>query len=151
MNQMNQMPENPINQMLLNHLQLDANNLQNQLNQLGMPQINNLNQMNQMNNNMINLNSNFNNINQQPTFFNNNIPIESSPFGIPQNQFSSAFQPQNNTMEEKYYIVIFTFADGSKANCKVFADSSIENIFQIFKNKTSIELNDYNFVYNGQN
>ena len=101
------MPENPINQMLINHLQLDVNNLQNQLNQLGMPQINNLNQMNQMNNNMINLNSNFNNINQQPTFFNNNIPIESSPFGIPKNQFSPAFQPQKNTMEEKYCYIYF--------------------------------------------
>lgn len=109
-----------------------------------------MNQMNLMNNNMINLNSNFNNINQQPTFINNNIPIESSPFGIPQNQFSPAFQPQKNTMEEKYYIVIFTFTDGSKVNCKVFADSSIKNMFQILKNKTSIELNDYNFVYNGQ-
>jgi len=53
-------------------------------------------------------------------------------------------------MEEKYYIVIFTFTDGSKVNCKVFADSSIKNMFQILKNKASIELNDYNFVYNGQ-
>jgi hypothetical protein len=147
MNQINQMPENPVNQMLFNLLQIDANNLQNVLNQLGMQQmnpINNLNQMNQMNN----LNSNFNNFNQQPIFSNNNIPIE--PFGIPQNQFFPVFQPQQNTMEEKYYIVIFTFSDGTKVTCKVLADSSIENMFQIFKNKASIELKDYGFIYSGQ-
>ena len=142
-NQMNQMPANPMNQIQLNNLQVQANNLQNQLNQLGMQQ------MNQMNN-MINLNNNFNNINQQPTFLNNNIPIESSSFGIPQNQFSPAFQPQENTVEPKYYYVRFMAANGSEINCKVLADSSIENMFQIFKNKASIELKDYSFIYNAQ-
>jgi hypothetical protein len=148
MNQINQMPENPVNQMLLNLLQIDANNLQNLLNQLGMQQMNPINNLNQMNNNMNNLNSNFNNFNQQPIFSNNNIPKE--PFGIPQNQFFPAFQPQQNTMEEKYYLVIFNFSDGIRVTCKVLADNSIENMFQIFKNKASIELNDYCFIYRGQ-
>ena len=53
-------------------------------------------------------------------------------------------------MEEKYYLVIFNFSDGIRVTCKVLADNSIENMFQIFKNKASIELNDYCFIYRGQ-
>lgn len=57
-------------------------------------------------------------------------------------------------MGEKYYTVIFTFSDGSKNICKVLANSSIENMFQILKNDgrlASIELNDFKFLYRAEN
>ena len=157
-NQMNQMPVNQMNQMQLSFLQMQINNLQNQLNQIGMQQMNPINNFNQMNNNfgmnfnntnnMVNLNNNFNNISQQPIFFNNNMPMEFSPFGIPQNGFSPAFLPQQNIMMEENYYVTFTFyPNGRKILCKISADSSIENMIQIVKNKTSIELKYCTFLY----
>ena len=165
-NQMNQPVGNPMNQMQLNYLQMQVNNLQNQLNQLGMQQMNqanNFNQMNQVNNfnqmnnnirmnfnnenNIMNLNNNINNINSQPIFCNNNIPIEFSPFGIPQNVFSPSIQPQQNNE----YNVSFSSLIGRKFSFLIPKESSIQNMFQIFSKKASIELNnDFTFIYNSK-
>ena len=155
---MNQMPVNQMNQMQLNFLQMQINNLQNQLNQIGMQQMNPINNFNQMNNNfgmnfnntnnMVNLNNNFNNKSQQPIFFNNNMPMEISSFGIPQNGFPPAFLPQQNIiMEENYYVAFTSIPNGRKIICKISADCSIENMIQILKNKTPIELKYCIFLY----
>jgi hypothetical protein len=130
---------------------MQINNLQNQLNQLGIQQMNPINNFNQMNNNfgmnfnngnnIFNLNNNFNNINQQTIIFNNNMPME----------FSPAFLPEQNIMKEKdYYAVRFTTTKGRTFLCKILANSSIENMMQILKNKASIELKDYIFLYDVQ-
>jgi len=149
-NQINQLPANQMNNQM-QFLQNQINQLQNEMNQIPANQINQFqlniflmgvhylqNQFNQLNN--------FNNNNHQPTFSNNNIPIE----GIPQNEFSPAFQPQENTTELPIYNVRFYNANGSKIACQVPSDSSIENMIQIYKNKTSIDLKDCIFMYNNK-
>jgi len=149
-NQINQLPANQMNNQM-QFLQNQINQLQNEMNQIPANQINEF----QLNNfimrvhsfeNQFNLlNNNFNNNNQQPTFFNINIPIE-----IPQSVFPPAIQPQENTTELPIYNVRFYNSNGNKINCQVPSDSSIENMIQIYKNKTSIDLKDCIFMYNNK-
>ena len=123
-----------------------------------MNQINNFNQINQLDNNFgMNFNNinnmfNFNNINQQPNFLNNNIPIQFSPFGMAQNGFLPVFLPQQNIMkEEDYYNVSFRLSNNSKKIfCRVLADSSIEDMIQIFKKRVSVEIKDFIFLFKAE-
>ena len=46
--------------------------------------------------------------------------------------------------------VLFLNTNGTKINCQVPSHSSIENMIQIYKNKASIDPNDYIFIYNCQ-
>ena len=52
--------------------------------------------------------------------------------------------------EENYYNITFTSTNRAKITCHILADSSIKNMIQILKNKTSIDLEDYSFLYNAE-
>lgn len=115
--------------------------------------MNNFNQINPMNNNigmnfnnlnnMANLNNNFNNMNQQPFLFCNNIQMP-----IPQNEFPPIMIPQqNNMMNENFYNVKFIISSRNII-CPISADKSIQDMIQIFKDKTLItNLEDIAFLY----
>ena len=57
---------------------------------------------------------------------------------------------EHQTMGQPIFNVGFQKADGSRIYCQVPSDSSIENMIQIYKNKTSIDLNHYVFMFNGE-
>ena len=57
---------------------------------------------------------------------------------------------EDNTNEPQLRNVKFKKTDGSIINCAVPFDISIENLIQIYKNKTSIDLNHYAFIFNGE-
>ena len=91
-------------------------------------------------NNMFNINNNIIIINQQPNFFNNNIPLDFSPFG----------SPQNLMIQESFYDVQFSTAKGNKFNYKFLADNSIKDILQIFLKIKSIDPEDVCFLCNAR-
>ena len=57
---------------------------------------------------------------------------------------------EDNTNEPQLRNVKFKKTDGSIINFVVPSDISIENLIRTYKNKTSIDLNHYIFLYNSQ-